>query len=195
MKEVVGFLSREHGLEVLNSLIKSSSYKLIKVYTHSLKPKSEDPQRAIREDYIIYKKICQEHDIPLEPIDSKDFVIEDFPKCDFIIEVSWRYLISKNIISSPRISSIGIHRGELPKFAGAEPMKKAIMNKEKNIIVTAHYLDKNIDEGETITSITHPINYDSQMTLDENILRLRNEITKYFSKLTFDAFRIYEEKF
>ena len=45
------------------------------------------------------------------------------------------------------------------------------------------------------TSITHPINYDTQMTLDENVLRLRNEITKYFSKLTFDAFRMHEEKF
>ena len=192
MREVVGFLSREHGLEVLNFLINSSSYKLIHVFTHSLKPKSEDVKRSLRDDYMEFERICEINHITLTKIDSKNEPIKNVPSCDFIIEVSWRYLISKDIISKARISAIGIHRGKLPEYAGSDPMKNAILNKESEIVVTAHNLDEEIDEGETITSISHPINYNSRVSLDDNILRLRKEITEYFSKLTLDAFKIKE---
>jgi hypothetical protein len=50
MKTIVGFLSRPHGFDALSTLIESQNYKIIKVYTHKLNPKSQDPQRSIRTD-------------------------------------------------------------------------------------------------------------------------------------------------
>ena len=47
MKTIVGFLSRPHGFDALSALIKSQNYKIIKVYTHKLNPKSQDPQRTV----------------------------------------------------------------------------------------------------------------------------------------------------
>ncbi|MDE1818804.1 MAG: methionyl-tRNA formyltransferase [Thaumarchaeota archaeon] len=195
MNTVVGFLSRNHGLNALTALVNSNSYKLIKVYTHSLNPSSQDPNRSIRSDYHLFVKICSENNIPLTTIDSKQEIIENVPDCDFIVEISWRYFIPKEVIKKANIGSFGIHRGKLPEYAGAEPIKKALLNNEKEIILSAHSLDANIDEGNVITSISHSVNYDVKNTLEQNIQRLRDEITFLFSDLMFKTFRILETKY
>ncbi|MBI5860161.1 MAG: methionyl-tRNA formyltransferase, partial [Nitrosarchaeum sp.] len=86
MKKVVGFLSRQHGYNVLQSLVKSREYELIKVYTHKLNPKSQDPNRSQRSDYDLFVKMCSDNNITLESIDSKDYTINNIPKCDFLVE-------------------------------------------------------------------------------------------------------------
>ena len=133
MKTIVGFLSRPHGFDALSALIKSQNYKIIKVYTHKLNPKSQDPQRSIRTDYELFVKKCADNSIPLTTIDSMNDEITDFPNCDYILEISWRYIIPKNIIDRASIAAFGIHRGKLPDFAGAEPIKQALLNGKKKI--------------------------------------------------------------
>ncbi len=170
-------------------LIFSKSYELIKVYTHSQKPFSEDPNHSMREEFSSFEQICKKNNISLVEINSKNDTLKNFPQCDFIIEVSWRFLISKEVIKKAKITAIGIHRGKLPQFAGAEPLKQALINHEKIIIVTAHYLDEVIDNGKSITSISHNVNYEKNYSLKENISRLKKEITPYYSKLTLDSFQ------
>jgi len=189
MKTIVGFLSRPHGLNVLKELIKSSEYSVIRIYTHSLNPKSQDSTRSKREDYSLFENLCSENQISLIPIDSKNQEINDVPICDFIVEVSWRYLIKENITKQAKIAAFGIHRGKLPDYAGAEPIKQALLKNENEIVLSAHYLDSEIDAGGTITSVSHPINYDKNSNLEENVQRLRNEITPLFSKLSFATLR------
>ena len=194
MKTVVGFLSRGHGFNVLLELVKSTNYSVLKVYTHSLKPKSEDPNRSQREDFSGFVEICKNNKIPLEKIDSKNEKIENVPQCDYIIEVSWRYLISENITKQAKKNAFGIHRGKLPDYAGAQPIKQALLNQEKEIVLSAHYLAPEIDSGDTIVSLNHPVNYENNYNLEENIQRLRDEITPLFSKLAFQTMDILEKK-
>ena len=193
MKTIVAFLSRAHGLNVLSSLIESKDHKILKVYTHSLSPKSQDPQRSLRIDYHLFKEICAKHDIPLVAIDSKKEKIQDVPHCDFIVEVSWRYLLLSEITKKAKIIAFGIHRGKLPEYTGAEPIKQALLQNEKEIFLSAHHLDQSIDTGKTITRMSHPVNYDSSFGIDENIQRLRDEITPLFSKIMFKTFKIVSE--
>jgi len=185
MKTIVGFLSRPHGFNVLNSLVNSSDYKLIRVYTHKLNPKSQDLSRSERYDYHLFAKVCEKYRIPIIPIDSKNYEFNDFPECDFIIEVSWRYFIPQNIIKKTRIAAFGIHRGKLPEYAGAEPIKQALNNNENKIILSAHNLDAGIDKGEVFETLTHSINYDNSTSLDDNIEKIRDEITPKFSEIVF----------
>ena len=42
MIRIVAFLSRPHGYNALCGIIDEPNYQLLKVYTHKLKPKSED---------------------------------------------------------------------------------------------------------------------------------------------------------
>ena len=193
MKTIVGFLSRSHGYDALSAIVKSQNYKIIKLYTHKLNPKSQDPQRSIRTDYELFVKKCADNSIPLVSIDTIDDEIIDFPDCDYILEISWRYRIPKSIIDKARISAFGIHRGKLPDFAGAEPIKQALLNGEKKIVLSAHYLEKDIDAGNIISTIEFPVNYNGDKNLDVNIQTIRDEITPLFSKLVFQTLNILEK--
>ncbi|KFM20099.1 Bifunctional polymyxin resistance protein ArnA [Marine Group I thaumarchaeote SCGC AAA799-P11] len=191
MKTVVCFVSRPHGFSIVDALVNSPKYKILKIFTHSLNPKSQDPTRSQRTDFQKFVQICQKNCIPLEKIDEKNQSISDVPQCDFIVEVSWRYLIGEEITNKANIVAFGIHRGKLPEYAGAQPIKQALENNEKNIVLSAHYLDSEIDQGTVIDSISHPVNYINTHTLDENIRRLRDEITELFPKLMFNVFKFF----
>ena len=193
MKTIVGFLSRPHGFDALSTLFESQNYQIIKLYTHKLNPKSQDPQRSIRTDYELFVEKCADNSIPLTAIDSMNNEIIDFPDCDYIIEISWRYIIPNNIIKKARIAAFGIHRGKLPDFPGAEPIKQALLNGEKKIVLSAHYLEKYIDVGGVISTIDFPVNYNDDKHLDINIQTIRNEITPLFSKLVFQTLNILEK--
>ena len=193
MKTIVGFLSRPHGYDALSAIAKSQNYKIIKLYTHKLNPKSQDPQRSIRTDYELFVKKCADNSIPLISIDTVSDEITDFPDCDYILEISWRYKIPNNIINKARIVAFGIHRGKLPDFAGVEPIKQALLNGEKKIVLSAHYLEKDIDAGNIISTIEFPVNYNGDKNLDVNIQTIRDEITPLFSKLVFQTLNILEK--
>ena len=193
MKTIVGFLSRPHGFDALSALIKSQNYKIIKVYTHKLNPKSQDPQRSIRTDYELFVKKCADNSIPLTTIDSMNDEITDFPNCDYILEISWRYIIPKNIIDRASIAAFGIHRGKLPDFAGAEPIKQALLNGKKKIIISAHYLEKTIDSGQVISTIDFSVEHNNEENLETSIQTIRNKITPLFSKLVFQTLSILEK--
>lgn len=188
-KTIVGFLSRPHGFAVLTALTKSSDYKVLKIYTHMLNPKSQDPTRSKRMDFDLFTKECLKNNIEIVPIDSKLEII-NCPNCDFIIEVSWRYIIPQEVVSKAKVGAFGIHRGKLPDYAGAEPIKQALLKEEKEIVLSAHHLAPKIDDGDTIHLISHRVNYNAKQNLEQNVQRLRDEITPLFPILTFKTLHI-----
>jgi methionyl-tRNA formyltransferase len=180
---------RNHGLETLKKLNEKSNYSIIAIFTHKLNPKSLDIQQKERDDFLDYEKFAKINSIPLYTIDKFDekSILDDFTlQCnyDFLISVSWRFLISPQVFSKSNIGSINVHRGDLPKYAGVEPIKRALKNSEKLIHISSHNISKNFDEGEVIFESTHPTNYDDSISLDDNVERLKKEITPYFPQLT-----------
>jgi len=182
-----------HGYNALKALVDTKEYKILVVYTHALNPKSQDPQRGVRTDYGLFEKICKDNKIDLIPIDNKNEQINP-PECDYIVEISWRYLIPKEIVRKAKIACFGIHRGKLPEYAGAEPIKQALEKNEKEIVLSAHYLADEIDQGNTIDIEIYPVNYDYNSSKEENIQRLREEITPLFSKLVLKVIDMFEKK-
>ena len=180
---------RNHGLETLKKINEITNYNIIAIFTHKLNPKSIDIKQKERDDFSDYEKFAEINSIPLYTIDKSNekFILDDFAlqyNYDFLISVSWRYLISPQVFLKANIGSINIHRGDLPKYAGAEPIKRALENSEKFIHISCHNISKNFDEGEVIFESTHPTNYDVSLSLDDNVERLKKEITPYFPQLT-----------
>jgi len=192
----LGLLARNHGLETLKHLLLyEKNFEVIGVFTHKLNPKSYDPERKIRTDFHNFFEITSKYNIPLFTIDSKteksqldDYTLRN--DYDFLISISWRYLIPPMVFRKAKIGAINLHRGDLPKYAGIEPIKKALENKERKITICSHHISENIDEGKVICKATHPTNYESNKTLEENVERLKNEITPYFPKLTMKSLEI-----
>ena len=56
-----------------------------------------------------------------------------------------------------------------------------------------HNLLAEIDMGQVLNTMKYPVNYNSKKTFDENIQRLRNEITPLFPKLTVQTLEKFEK--
>ena len=189
---VVGLLAREHGLDGLKHLIDSDRYDPVGVFTHRKRPTCEDSQRSEREGFQEYKQLTEENDIPLHTIDSRkgsrkfDRVLEHV-EFDLIACISWRYLIPPHQLQNPRIGGINLHRGKLPEYAGAEPVARALRDGKSEVYITAHILDEKIDSGEVISVYRHPITHDPGCSLDDNVERIKKELTPHFGPLLIKA--------
>jgi len=190
----VTLLAREHGLASLKELQLSGDFEIVAIFTHKFNPKSYDPEQKIRDDFSDFKLFAKENHIPLFTIDSKDEkkVLEKYASendFEFLISISWRYLIPPEIFEKAKYGSINLHRGDLPKYAGIEPIKRALMNYEKKIAICSHHVSENFDEGKVLFKYFHNVNYQKNMSLEQNIDRLKSEITVYFPKLTIKTLR------
>ena len=186
---------RNHGLETLKKINEITNYNIIAIFTHKLNPKSMDIKQKERDDFSDYEKFAKTNSVPLYTIDKLDekYILDNFAlqhNYDFLISVSWRYLISPQVFSKSNLGSINLHRGDLPKYAGVEPIKRALQNSEKFIHVSCHHISKNFDEGKVIFKSIHPTNYDISKSIDDNVERLKIEITPYFPQLTIKSLEL-----
>lgn len=189
---VVAFFAREHGLSGLRALLAESKYELVCLFTHRFKPKGEDPMRGERSEFIDYKILAEEYRIPIYSVDRKEdqqmvgSILEKI-SFDFIVSISWRLLIPKAYLDLAKIGSVNVHRGLLPNYPGAEPIKQALLHGDNQITITAHEMVEEIDAGKPLAFCHHLVNYDQNHTLEENISRLKNEITSHFGPLLIKA--------
>jgi methionyl-tRNA formyltransferase len=180
--KIIGFLAREHGLATLKDIIKE--YPISRVYTHRYEPGSN--KTTERKEFKEFHKICYENKIPLFLKTEEDY----YPMFDErAISVSWRRRIP------PQYKGINIHRGKLPEYAGGEPIKKALINKEEYVTITCHVLRQEIDKGEKLLEYEYKVNYDNNRSLEENIERTKREITPLYPIIALKGIEEHEKRF
>lgn len=69
---------------------------------------------------------------------------------DLIIVSSFPYLLPRAIYQFPKYGAINIHAGKLPYYRGYHPLNWALINGEKEIGVTIHYINEGIDSGDIL---------------------------------------------
>lgn len=192
--KVVGLFAREHGLNGFQTLL-NSSHEVVAVATHQRLPKNESLERSERPEFAQYVALANERNIPLFTVDSKDdqAKLEHFLlqlKYDVIASISWRRLIPMSWIEHAAYGGVNLHRGLLPNYPGAEPIKQALLNGDKSIVITAHRLDEQIDHGEILVIYEHPVHLQEGETLEEAINRLKVELSPHFGPLLLKAFSL-----
>jgi len=193
--KIIALLARNHGLEVLEKIVQDEKFEIIAVFTHKLNPKVYDPLMQKRKDFDLFLKKSEQHKIPLYTIDKKDekIKLEEFAKkneFDFLISVSWRYLISSNVFQKAKIGTFNIHRGDLPKYSGIEPIRRALENNETNIVICSHVIIEDIDQGKILSKCSHPIVINNSYSQEKVIQELKQQIIPLFSKLAIDSLNI-----
>lgn len=198
MKRVVGFFARPHGLNGLQALLSSGEFQLVAIATHRKLPKSEDPERSQRPEYETFVQLAKSHAIPLFTVDSQEEQ-QALEKAllelsfDHIACISWRRLIPAHILAHALQGGVNLHRGKLPDYAGAEPIKQALQQGEHSIIISAHRLAPEIDAGEVLCECTFLIDQAiQQLTLDLQIAQIKQAITPLFGPLLLKALRLLE---
>ena len=71
---------------------------------------------------------------------------------DLIAVVAYGKILPKNVIDYPKYGCINVHVSLLPKYRGAAPMQRAIMDGERETGVTIMYMDEGLDTGDIITT-------------------------------------------
>ena len=76
---------------------------------------------------------------------------------DLIAVVAYGKILPKNVLDYPKYGCINLHVSLLPKYRGAAPMQRAVMNGDKETGVTVMYMAEGLDTGDIISQVAFPI--------------------------------------
>ena len=68
-------------------------------------------------------------------------------KPDIILLVSYGQIIPKNLLNIPKNGFLNVHASLLPKWRGAAPIQRSIMNQDKETGISIMKINENLDEG------------------------------------------------
>jgi len=158
----------EFALPTLEKIY-NSSHSILSVITQPDRPKGRGQKQV---DSPI-KKFALENNLPLlQPatVNTKEFIaslLENRP--DYIIVVAFGQILSETLLKVPKQFCINLHSSLLPKYRGAAPINRAILNGETRSGVTTMIMDKGMDTGDILLVDETPIeqNYDAQCLHDK----------------------------
>ncbi len=163
----------EFSVPSLELLIKKN-FNVIKVYTQS--PKKSKRGHKINPSPI--EEYCKKNKISFRNPEilntQEEFKIFKELSANLIIVVAYGKIIPKIFLNTAKFGFINIHASLLPKWRGAAPIQRAIMNGDKKIGVSIMKIEEKLDSG--------PILISKEFELDKN--ENHGEIEK---KLSFEG--------
>ena len=116
-------------------------------------------------------------------------------KVDFIIVVAYGKLVCDDIINHPKYQTINVHASLLPKWRGAAPIQRSLINGDKETGVTIMKVEKKLDAGPIISNVKFKIkDTDTAGKIYEQIIELGNPLlTQTISKIFKDEFFLLEQ--
>lgn len=145
---VVMFGYQTWGHRTLQALL-DSGHEVLTVVTH---PKSEHAYEKIWNDSVA--GLAEDHGIPVlirnRPDDEELFERLKDADPDIIVANNWRTWIPPRIFGLPRHGTLNVHDSLLPQYAGFSPLIWALINGEREVGVTAHLMDEELDAGDIV---------------------------------------------
>jgi methionyl-tRNA formyltransferase len=136
------------GHRTLQALI-DSDHEVALVVTH---PKSEHAYEKIWSDSVA--DLAEEHGIPVllrnRPDDEELLAKLREADLDIMVANNWRTWLPPEIFTMPLHGTLNIHDSLLPAYAGFSPLIWALINGEKEVGVTAHMMDGELDAGDIV---------------------------------------------
>lgn len=79
---------------------------------------------------------------------------------DLIVVVAYGQILPKSVLEIPRFGCINVHASLLPRYRGAAPINKAVMDGEAETGVTTMLMDVGLDTGDMLIKRTTPIGFE-----------------------------------
>ncbi|GAA2489263.1 methionyl-tRNA formyltransferase [Actinocorallia cavernae] len=152
---VVMFGYQTWGHRTLQALL-DSDHEVVMVVTH---PRSEHAYEKIWSDSVA--DLAAEHGVPVvirnRPDDEELLTLLKEADPDIIVANNWRTWIPPRVYSLPRRGTLNVHDSLLPKYAGFSPLIWALINGEKEVGVTAHMMNEELDAGDIVAQRAVPV--------------------------------------
>ncbi|MDE6741461.1 MAG: methionyl-tRNA formyltransferase, partial [Muribaculaceae bacterium] len=146
--KIVFFGTPEFAVESLDALIRKE-YKVVGVVTM--------PDKTAGRGHKLYqsdvKRYALEYGLNIlqpEKLKSEEFLsaLRDL-NADLFIVIAFR-MLPREVWQMPRLGTFNLHASLLPKYRGAAPINRAVMNGDKETGVTTFFLKHEIDTGDMI---------------------------------------------
>ena len=175
-KKVIFMGTPEFSVPILESIVKSS-YKVSCVYTQASKKSNRGQKLNVSP---VYKKaeslkLTIRNPKNLNSEEEFEFIKKLNP--DIVIVVAYGQLISKKFLDIPKEGFINIHASLLPKWRGAAPIQRSIMNLDIETGISIMKIIEDLDAGPVMKKI--------EVKIDESITA--DDLSKNLSKISSDS--------
>ena len=180
-KKIVFMGTSNFSVPILKSLYQNG-YPIVTIYT-------QPPQKSMRGQKVNKSPIqkmaenlcieCRTPDSLKENNEEYNFLKLLNP--DLVIVVAYGQLIPKNYLSLSKHGFINIHASLLPKWRGAAPIQRSIMNLDKETGISIMKIVEKLDAGPVM--MQEKINVTSEMNAED----LSNKLSDLSSKLILEC--------
>ena len=149
----------EFAIPTLQGLIESG-VNLVGVFTQPDRPKGRGKKLTPSP----VKELALKEGIPVfQPMKLRaPEAVEDLRglRPDLVVVVAYGQILPKSVLEIPRFGCINVHASLLPRYRGAAPINKMIMDGEEVGGVTTMFMDVGLDTGDMLIKKSLPIGFE-----------------------------------
>src|SRR5688572_20920347 len=107
---------------------------------------------------------ARDFDLPLIEVDrvrdGEGFDALDALEPDAIVVVAYGEILTPDVLDIPRLGAVNLHFSALPRWRGAAPVQRAILEGDEVTGVTVMLMDEGLDTGPVLAAMETPIDPD-----------------------------------
>lgn len=149
MIKIVFFGTPKIALKSLEYLYNSNKTEVLAVVTQPDKPAGRGHKISMSP----VKEFALEHNLPVfqpKSIRKEPEIIEQLKKLepDFFVTFAFGQILSQEVLDIPKFETINLHASLLPKYRGANPIQRAIINGDKETGICTMITELGLDCGD-----------------------------------------------
>ncbi len=176
----------EFGVPILKSIY-NSKHKILQVYTQSQKKKDRGQKIGISPIHLFSKSV----NLPVrhpEILEENEFKNFKNLSPDVVVVAAYGKIIPKSFLNLKKIKFINIHASLLPKWRGAAPIQRSIMNLDTETGISIMKIEPKLDTGPIMMSSK------IKMSKDINFADLSFKLSVLGAELTIKSLNLIEKK-
>ena len=158
-KKIVFMGTPEFAIPSLE-ILKNSNNEILVVYTQPASKANRGQKLVKSKIELTAKKFGLKVRTP-KTLDEKEYNFLNSIKPDLVVVVAFGKIIPKRFLNIPKFGFINVHASLLPKWRGAAPIQRSIMNLDKETGVSIMKIVEKLDAG--------PVMHQDKIILNENI--------------------------
>lgn len=165
------------GVRCLDALVQNDA--IVGVVAHPPDP----------EDGVVYESVYEHAagaGLPVARFRGKDAGLVRYvrdARPDLLWIADYRYLLPPQVLAAAPLGAINLHPSLLPRYRGRAPINWAILNGERELGLTAHFVDDGVDSGDIVGERSFTLSF------DEDVGDALRKLYPLYTSLTHDVLR------
>ena len=184
--EILFMGTPEFSVPILKSL--NSKHKILSVYTQPPKKKSRGQKILKSPIHVESERLNLPVRFPENLNNEEDFKFIRDSNVRFVIVVAYGQIIPEKFLNIKNLIFLNIHASLLPKWRGAAPIQRSIIEMDKETGISIMKIIKKLDAGPYIIQQRLNIN------TSDNFSSLSKKLSQIGAKLILEALSLFEKK-